>query len=115
MINPTRRRFLGTAAVPFLASFHRLAAAEKARVKIRDVQTMTIKGPRTYTYVKVVSDAGVYGIAEAYGSPAVGTKEQIESLKPLLVGKNPLEIDVIYTLLGEHGESLSGSRTDGSA
>jgi L-alanine-DL-glutamate epimerase-like enolase superfamily enzyme len=76
---------------------------------------MIVKGPRTYTYVKVLSDDGLYGIAEAYGSPAVGTKEQIQSLKPLLVGKNPLEIDTIYTLLGEHGESLSGSRTDGSA
>src|ERR1700730_1941399 len=115
MITPTRRRFLQTATLPFLASYRQLAAAEKARIKIRDVQTMTLKGPRTYTYVKVLSDAGLYGIAEAYGSPAVGTKEQIESLKPLLVGKNPLEIDTIYTLLGERGESLSGSRTDGTA
>jgi L-alanine-DL-glutamate epimerase-like enolase superfamily enzyme len=115
MITPTRRRLLQTAALPFLASYRQLAAAEKARIKIRDVQTMTLKGPRTYTYVKVLSDSGLYGIAEAYGSPAVGTKDQIESLKPLLVGKNPLEIDTIYTLLGEHGESLSGSRTDGSA
>jgi len=115
MITPTRRRFLQVAAFPFLASYRQLAAAEKGRIKIRDVQTMTVKGPRTYTYVKILSDAGLYGIAEAYGSPAVGTKEQIESLKSLLVGKNPLEIDTIYTLLGEHGESLSGSRTDGSA
>src|SRR6266566_3275075 len=112
-LNPSRRRFLQTAATGFLAS--QLAAAEKRRVKIRDVQTMIVKGPRTYTYVKILSDDGLYGVAEAYGSPAVGTKEQILSLKPMLVGKNPLEIDTIYTLLGERGESLSGSRTDGSA
>ena len=113
--DPSRRGFLQTATAPFLASYWQLAAAEKRRVKIRDVQTMIVKGPRTYTYVKILSDDGLYGVAEAYGSPAVGTKEQILSLKPMLIGKDPLEIDTIYTLLGERGESLSGSRTDGSA
>ena len=113
--DPSRRGFLQTAAAPFLAPFWQLAAAEKRRVKIRDVQTMIVKGPRTYTYVKILSDDGLYGIAEAYGSPGVGVKEQILSLKSALVGKNPLEIDTIYTSLGERGESLSGSRTDGSA
>ena len=38
-------------------------------MKIRDIQTMVLQGPRTYTLVKVVSDAGVYGIGEAYGTP----------------------------------------------
>ena len=113
--DPSRRGFLQTAAAPFLAPFWQLAAAEKRRVKIRDVQTMIVKGPRTYTYVKILSDDGLYGIAEAYGSPGVGVKEQILSLKSALVGKNPLEIDTIYTSLGERGESLSGSRTDVSA
>jgi L-alanine-DL-glutamate epimerase-like enolase superfamily enzyme len=36
-------------------------------------------------------------------------------MKPGLVGKDPLEIDVIYTLLDEHLTDLSGTRTDGSA
>ena len=76
---------------------------------------MVLQGGRTYNLVKVVSDAGVYGIAEAYGSPGVGVKEQILSLKPWLVGKDPLEIDVLYTTLGEHSANLSGTRTDGSA
>lgn len=111
-----RRTFLGALAAPaFLLRYHELAAAEKKRCKIRDIQTMTLSGPRTYVYVKVVSDDGLYGVAEAYGSPGVGVKEQVLSLKPLLTGKDPLEIDTIYTFLGEHGDSLSGSRTDGSA
>ena len=104
-----RRRFL-----PFVLAAP-LFAAERKRVRIRDIQTMILKGPRTYTLVKVVSDDGLYGIGEAYGSPAIGVKEQILALKPLLVGKDALEIDVIYTFLGVHGESLSGTRTDGSA
>jgi L-alanine-DL-glutamate epimerase-like enolase superfamily enzyme len=42
-------------------------------------------------------------------------KEQILDLKPLLVGKDPLGIDTLYTYLGEGSKSLSGTRTDGSA
>jgi L-alanine-DL-glutamate epimerase-like enolase superfamily enzyme len=117
----SRREFLcGLGAAPFvpafLSSFHELAAAERKRVKIRDVQVMMLQGPsRTYTLVKITSDAGLYGIAEAYGSPGIGVKEQILSLKPWLVGKDPLEIDRLYTQMGEGSRNLSGTRTDGSA
>jgi L-alanine-DL-glutamate epimerase-like enolase superfamily enzyme len=105
----SRRTFLAAAAFP-------LAAAERKRLKIRDVRTMTLQGPsRTYLLVKVLADDGLYGIAEAYGTPAVGVKEQILSMKPGLLGKDPLEIDVIYTLLDQHLKDLSGTRTDGSA
>jgi L-alanine-DL-glutamate epimerase-like enolase superfamily enzyme len=76
---------------------------------------MIMQGGRTYTMVKIVSDAGVYGIGEAYGSPGIGVKEQILSLKPWLIGKDPLEIDTLYTMMGVRQPSLSGSRTDGSA
>jgi L-alanine-DL-glutamate epimerase-like enolase superfamily enzyme len=106
---PTRRQFLGaTAAAP-------LFAAEARRHKIRDVRTMTLSGARTYTLVKVVAESGAYGVGEAYGNPAVGVKEQILSLKPWLVGKDPLEIDALFARLGEGSPSLSGTRTDGSA
>ncbi len=98
------------------ASFVERAESERARVKIRDVQVMVMQGPgRNYTLVRIVSDAGPYGIAEAYGTPGVGVKEQILALKPWLVGKNPLEIDKLYTQMGEGSSNLSGTRTDGSA
>jgi L-alanine-DL-glutamate epimerase-like enolase superfamily enzyme len=112
----SRREFLGyTAALPFLLQFHELAAAQRKRVKIRDVQVMMIQGARTYTLVKITADDGLFGIAEAYGSPAVGVKEQILSFKPWLVGKDPLEIDAIYHDFGAGTRNLSGTRTDGSA
>src|ERR1700678_800043 len=112
-----RRSFLGAAAgAPFLVRYHQLAGAERKRLKIRDVRTMVLQGPsRTYVLVKVLADDGQYGIAEAYGTPAIGVKEQILSMKPGLVGKDPLEIDAIYTLLDAHVKDLSGTRTDGSA
>jgi L-alanine-DL-glutamate epimerase-like enolase superfamily enzyme len=112
----TRREFIRTAAsAPVLAGYRLLAEPEKGRYKIRDVQSMVLSGPRTYTLVRVVADNGISGIAEAYGSPAIGVKEQILELKPWLLGKDPLGIDAIYTHLGEGGKSLSGTRTDGSA
>jgi len=115
-MNFTRRAFIRpAAALPFLVCYRLLAESEKGRYKIRDVQSIVISGPRTYTLVRVVADNGVSGIAEAYGSPAIGVKEQILELKPLLIGKDPLGIDAIYTNLGEGGKSLSGTRTDGSA
>ncbi len=76
---------------------------------------MVLQGARTYTLVKVVTDAGLYGIGEAYGSPGVGVKEQVLSLKPWLESKDPLEIDKLYTLMGDRTQNLSGTRTDGSA
>ena len=117
----SRRQFLrGVAAGPFVAAaapiVDHLAGAQLKRPKIRDLQAMMLQGPgRTYTLVKITTDSGHYGVAEAYGSPGVGVKEQVLSLKPWLVGKDPLEIDALYTKLGEGTPSLSGTRTDGSA
>jgi len=113
----SRRAFLrASTTAPLLGVFHRLAAAEKKQFKIRDLRTMTIQGPsRTYLLVKLIADDGAYGVAEAYGTPGIGVKEQILSMKPGLVGKDPLEIDVLYTLLDQHAKDLSGTRTDGSA
>jgi len=76
---------------------------------------MMIQGGRTYTLIKITADNGVYGIGEAYGSPGVGVKEQVLALRSWLIGKDPLQIDTIYTNLGAGGNSLSGNRTDGSA
>ena len=109
----TRRRFLKSlAALPAGAALFRyeaLAAAEKGRVKIRDVKTMMLQGPdRNYTLVRIDTDAGVSGIGEGYGSPGVGVKEQVQAIKPLLIGKDPLEIDLLYT-------NVMKARTDGSA
>jgi len=113
----SRRSFLGAGAVAaLLPSYSELAAAERNQLKIRDVRTMTLQGPaRNYVLVKIVADDGVYGVAEAYGSPAIGVSEQILAMRPWLISKDPLQIDVIYTLLDEHTANLSGTRTDGSA
>src|SRR4030095_205975 len=108
----SRRSFLfGVGVAPFIPSFlgsyKLIAAPSEKRGKSTNIQTMVFQGPRTFALVKVTCDAGLYGIAEAYGSPAIGVKEQVAALKPMLVGKDPLQIDTIFTGLG--------NRTDGSA
>ncbi len=91
----------------FLQTLSAAAAAERGRVKITDIQVMALQGPRTYTLIRVLTDSGLHGIGEAYGSPAVGVKEAVLELRPYFVGKDPLGIEALYTGLG--------SRTDGSA
>jgi len=107
----SRRQFLQSLGLlpgaALLTRYHALADAEKGKTRIRDIKVMMLQGPRTYTLVKVESDAGLHGIGEAYGSPGVGVKEGILTLKPELIGKDPLGIDALITGLGW--------RTDGSA
>ena len=103
----SRRHFLQSLSAGALAPFRALAAPERGRVKITDIKVMMLQGPRTYTLIKVITDSGVYGIGEGYGSPGVGVKEGVLELRQYFIGKDPLEIDALYTGLGQ--------RTDGSA
>ena len=111
MISLSRRQFLcALSAAPWagsLAAFDALAAPERGRARITDIRAMVLQGPRSYTFVKVVTDAGVFGIGEGYGSPAVGVKAGVLELRPYFLGKDPLEIEALYNGLG--------SRVDGSA
>src|SRR5438105_15329694 len=89
----TRRRFLQSLTASALAPFHTLAAPERGRVKITDIKVMMLQGPRSYTLVKALTDSGVYGIGEGYGSPATGVKEGVLELRPYFIGKDQLETD----------------------
>ncbi len=111
MLSLSRRRFLGAlSAAPWLkcgGGFAALAAPERGRARIADVRAMVLQGPRTYTLVKVITDDGVYGIGEGFGSPGVGIKAGVLELRPYFLGKDPLEIEALYNGLG--------NRVDGSA
>ena len=110
MFSLSRRRFLGLLPATWatwLAGFEALAEPERGRARIADIRTMVLQGPRTYTLVKVVTDAGIFGIGEGYGSPGVGIKAGVLELRPYFLGKDPLEIEALYNGLG--------NRIDGSA
>lgn len=103
----SRRGFLRHIGGGSLAAFQALAAPETGRVKITDIRVMMLQGPRSYTFVKILTDAGVSGIGEGYGSPGVGIKEGVLELRPYFLGKDPLDVEALWTGLG--------TRIDGSA
>ncbi|MFN0165558.1 MAG: mandelate racemase/muconate lactonizing enzyme family protein [Bryobacteraceae bacterium] len=103
----SRRRFVKTLSAGVFSAFDAISAPERGRVKIADIRTMVVQGPRSYLFVSVVTDSGVAGIGEAYGSPAVGVREAIQEIRSNLIGKDPLDIETLYVGLG--------ARTDGSA
>jgi hypothetical protein len=43
----------------------KFAAPQKSRARVRDLEVMMLKGPRTCTLIKVIADDGQSGIAEA--------------------------------------------------
>jgi len=92
---------------PTLSTFRALAAPDRGKVKITDIKVMVVQGFRTFTLVKVETDAGIYGIGEGYGSPGVGIKEGVLDLRPYFIGKDPLDVESLYLGLGQ--------RVDGSA
>src|SRR5437660_9889215 len=92
----TRRTFLTGAAMLFPAPYRRLAAALRKKVKITDVKCMIVRGTWDWNLVKIETDAGVYGIGEAYWGP--GVKDLIlTQMKPLILGEDPLNVDKLYT------------------
>src|ERR1700722_14943405 len=96
-----RRRFLQLSALTaaahvFPSPYARLAAGLRQKVKITDVKCMIVRGTWDWNLVKIETDAGVYGIGEAYWGP--GVKDLIlTQMKPLLLGEDPLNIDRLYT------------------
>ncbi len=88
-----RRNFLQLAG---LATFGRLAEAQRAKVKITDVKCMIVRGTWDWNLVKIETDSGLYGIGEAYWGP--GVKDVIlKAMKPLLIGEDPMNVDRLYT------------------
>ena len=92
MKTQSRRRFLqsvlGVSAASLFSNYYQLAGKEIGRHKISDIKVMMLQGPRTYTLIKVETDTGHFGIGEGYGNPGVGVKEQVLSLKPLVLGRD---------------------------
>jgi L-alanine-DL-glutamate epimerase-like enolase superfamily enzyme len=101
MLIPSRRRFLRTAglalAAPlFPAPFATAAEALKRKVKITDVKCMIVRGTWDWNLIKIETDAGIYGIGEAYWG--WGVKDLVvNKMRPILIGEDPLNVDKLYT------------------
>ena len=76
---------------------------------ITAVKTVSVKGSKTWNYVRLESSGGLIGTGEAH--PGAGIPELVERrLAPLLVGENPLHVEPLHNrlLTGTTGDSSGG-------
>ena len=108
----------GAAAITFLPELSRVveavagAESEFGKVKIRDVKTASVRLSYDIHLVKITTDAGLYGIGEAYRG--AGTIDWIEDMKGHVIGKDPLQVDVLWHRMmdaGSGADARSGTLT----
>ena len=95
----TRRDLLRLAvALPAGAAFtrfHALAAPLKGKVKITAVKAMALKNIAGNCLIRVDTDAGLTGYGEA-GATGPMARARIETMRGLLIGQDPLAIEVLF-------------------
>jgi len=64
-------------------------------VKITDIRTCEIRGHGYSTYVRIYTDEGITGTGECIHGGA-GCPALIKDLKGLVVGENPMQVDMIW-------------------
>src|SRR5438874_7447602 len=82
-------------AAGLFARFRAMAAPNVNRVKITNVRAMAIRNIAGNCLIRVDTDSGLTGYGEA-GSSGPMARARIETMKPLLVGKDPLTIEVHF-------------------
>jgi len=114
----TRRELLRAAGAGFVfaAPYERLARAFQKSVKITDVKCMIVRGTWDWNLIKIETDAGVYGIGEAYWG--WGVKDLVvNKMKGIVVGESPFNVDKLYTkmLMQSAGAGAIGGATVSAA
>src|SRR5712691_5042020 len=97
--NWTRRSLLRLAiALPagaFLQRYKALAAPHQGKVKITAIKAMALQNIAGNCLIRIDTDAGLTGYGEA-GSSGPMARGRIQIMQPLLVGKDPLLIEVHF-------------------
>ncbi len=95
----TRRDVLRLAVtLPAGATFSRLnalAAPARGQVKITGVKAMALQNIAGNCLIKIETDAGITGYGEA-GSTGPMARARIETMKSMLIGKDPLAIELHF-------------------
>ena len=93
----SRRSFLSTLSFAALGQGIEAATTpyQRPKVKITDIKTAEVRVHGHQTHVRVYTDAGLYGHGESTDA-AVGTAALVRSFKPMLVGKDPLNVDALW-------------------
>src|SRR5579862_7835700 len=66
-------------------------------MKITDIRTALIAGNFPWNLIRIYTDNGLVGLGEAYWGP--GIMDVVEKLKPRLLGKDPMEVDKLWTFM----------------
>src|SRR5580698_6074318 len=82
-------------AAGLFASYRAMAAPNVNRVKITNVRAMAIKSIAGNCLIRVDTDAGLAGYGEA-GATGPMARARIDTMKGLLMGKDPLAIEVHF-------------------
>jgi L-alanine-DL-glutamate epimerase-like enolase superfamily enzyme len=97
--NRTRRDLLRLAlALPagaFLGRYKALAAPHQGKVKITGIKAMALQNIAGNCLIRIDTDSGLTGYGEA-GATGPMARARIETMKPLLLGKDPLTIEVHF-------------------
>src|SRR6266568_7508127 len=97
--NWTRRDLLRLAVTlpggAFLSHYKALAAQHLGKVKMTNVRAVALKNIAGNCLIRVDTDAGITGYGEA-GSSGPMARARLQTMKPLLVGKDPLLIEVHF-------------------
>src|SRR5438552_17534343 len=95
----TRRNLLRLAiALPagsYLNHYKALAAPHQGKVKITAIKAMALKNIAGNCLIRVDTDSGLTGYGEA-GATGPMARARIETIKPLLLGTDPLEIEAHF-------------------
>src|ERR1700724_4359498 len=95
----TRRDLIRIAlALPsagLFARFRAMAAPELKRVKITNIRAMAIQNIAGNCLIRIDTDGGVTGYGEA-GATGPMARARIATMRDLLVGKDPLTIEVHF-------------------
>lgn len=102
-----RRDFLvqgGTIGLPLQAQAMSQASPRytgKPELKITDIQSFLVNaGGRNLCFVKVLTDAGIYGFGEAYSvGPDEATVATIKDFKGWLLGKDPRNVEYLWATM----------------
>lgn len=102
-----RRDFLtqgGAIGLPFQVQAMAQTAPRytgKPELKITDIQSFLVDvGGRNLCFVKVLTDAGIYGFGEAYSvGPDQATVATIQDFKGWLVGKDPRNVEYLWATM----------------
>jgi galactonate dehydratase len=79
----------------WMSRYQALAAAYTGKVKITGIKAMALKNIAGNCLIRIDTDGGITGYGEA-GATGPMARDRIESMKDLLIGKDPLNIEVHF-------------------